>query len=151
MQDALLAAGYSNRVVELAESARSAAEAAAAIGCTVGQIAKSLVFRRAYSQRPVLVIASGSNRVAEDRIAQRLGEPLTKADARYVRDATGYAIGGIPPLGHASAMTTFIDADLLSWDTIWAAAGHPEAVFSLTPSQLVEMTGGTVLTVREPS
>lgn len=144
VQDALLARGFQNQVQELTETARSAAEAAAAVGCTVGQIAKSLVFRGRQSGRAVLVVASGSNRVDLARVQALLGEPLDRAEPDFVREQTGFAIGGIPPVGHASPLVTVIDEDLLRHERIWAAAGHPNAVFPLTPDELVRLTGGQV-------
>ncbi|RIK39842.1 MAG: hypothetical protein DCC57_19935 [Chloroflexi bacterium] len=150
VQDALSAQGYTNQVVELSESTRTSAEAAAAIGCTVGQIAKSLIFIGKQSRRPILIIASGVNRVDEKRAAAQIGERLEKANAEFVRTATGYAIGGIPPLAHAAPLATYIDQDLLHYDEIWAAAGHPHAVFCLTPAELVAMTGGQVIDVGAP-
>lgn len=146
VQDALLAAGSQHQVVELTETARSAAEAAAAVGCTVAQIAKSLVFKGRTSGRAVLVIASGANRVDLAKVQALLGEPLDRADPDFVRAETGFAIGGIPPVGHAKALTTVIDEDLLEHERIWAAAGHPNAVFPLTPAELVRLTGGRVAT-----
>lgn len=145
VQEALAAAGFSNRVVELPDSTRSAAEAAAAVGCTVAQIAKSLVFRGATSGRAVLVIASGAHRVDEARLAAELGEGVEKADAEFVREQTGFAIGGVPPVGHALA--ALVDEALLAHGEIWAAAGHPKAVFRLTPAELVAMTRGRVVRV----
>jgi prolyl-tRNA editing enzyme YbaK/EbsC (Cys-tRNA(Pro) deacylase) len=146
----LAAAGHPGQVVTLADSARTAAEAAAALGCEVAQIAKSLIF--ATSGDPpgggVLVIASGANRVDEARIAALLGEPIGKATAAQVRQWTGYAIGGVPPVAHQTALTTFVDADLGQYDQIWAAAGHPHAVFALTFADLVRWTGGTVAEVK---
>lgn len=147
VQDALTAQGYRNQVIEFAESTRTAAEAAAAVGCTVGQIAKSLVFRGADSGRPILIITSGTNRVHEKRAARRIGEKLAKADAEFVRTSTGYAIGGVPPLGHVTPIATYIDQDLLQHPEIWAAAGHPYAVFRLMPQELVAMTAGTIIEV----
>lgn len=147
VQDELLARGYANVVVEFADSTRTAAEAAAAVGCTVGQIAKSLLFRGHTTGQPILIITSGTNRVQEKQVAALIGEKLDKADAEFVRAATGYAIGGVPPLGHAGQLTTYIDQELLCFDEIWAAAGHPHAVFRLTPAELVAMTGGTVIAV----
>jgi len=145
VQDALDARGYTHcRVVEMPDSTRTAAEAAAAIGCTVAQIAKSLVFRGTESGDPVLVIASGTNRVDPQRLAALLGEPVEKPDADYVRERTGFVIGGVPPLGHSEPLRTFIDRDLLAFDNIWAAAGTPRAVFRLSPDDLVSMTGGEV-------
>ena len=146
VQEKLRATGSSCEVRMMATTARSAAEAAASIGCTVAQIAKSLVFR-AKSGRAVLVIASGTNRVDEKKVAAALGEAIGKADADFVRDRTGYAIGGVAPVGHDSGVRIFIDADLGRYDEIWAAAGHPHAVFPLTPGELERLTRGTVITV----
>lgn len=148
VQDALAAQGFRNEVIELADSTRSAAEAAAAVGCAVGQIAKSLVFKGAASGQAILVIASGVNRVHEKRLGQSLSDKLEKPDADFVREQTGFAIGGIPPLGHARPLPTVIDEDLLQFSEIWAAAGHPNAVFRLTPDELVRMTGGTVTSIK---
>ncbi|HEX2116350.1 MAG TPA: YbaK/EbsC family protein [Alphaproteobacteria bacterium] len=141
IQDVLAARGLPHQVIEFTQTTRSAADAAAAIGCTVAQIAKSIVFKTS-SSAPVLVIASGSNRVDEAKVAAAIGEPIGKADADFVRAATGFAIGGVPPLGHAQPLRTLIDRDLLALPTIWAAAGTPNAVFQLTPEELVGMTGG---------
>jgi prolyl-tRNA editing enzyme YbaK/EbsC (Cys-tRNA(Pro) deacylase) len=134
-------------VVELPHSTRTAAEAAAAVGCEVAAIAKSLVFRTD-AGRSVLVISSGANRVDEARVGELLGEPIGRADPEFVRDATGFAIGGVPPVGHAVEPAVFIDEDLLALPEVWAAAGTPNAVFRLTPAQLVELTGGRVLAVK---
>ena len=144
VQDALRARGFALPVRELERPTRSAAEAAAALGCQVAQIAKSLVFRGVLSGRSVLVIASGVNRVDEARVAALLGEEIAKADASFVRARTGFAIGGVPPVGHSEALETFLDEDLLDLDEIWAAAGTPNAIFKLTPRDLVTMTGGRV-------
>lgn len=148
VQIALAARGFTLQVVELPQSTRTSADAAATVGCTVGQIAKSIVFCAANSNRPVLVITSGANRVSESAVAERLGEPLAKADADYVRARTGFVIGGVPPVGHAEPLMTFIDEDLLQFTEIWAAAGTPNAVFRLTPEELVRLTGGTVAKVK---
>lgn len=148
VQDALRARGFANQVIELSSSTRTAAEAAAAVGCAVGQIAKSLIFRSGETGKPILVIASGDNRVSEAKVAALAGEHLRRADADFVRDQTGYAIGGVPPLGHDHPLTTYIDADLGRFDQIWAAAGHPHAVFPLTPGELAAMTGGTVADIK---
>ena len=145
VQEALAGLGRDFQVVEFDASTRTSADAAAAIGCTVGQIAKSLVFRAKPSGRPVLVMASGANRVNEKKVEAELGEALGKADAEYVRDKTGFVIGGVPPIGHAARPATFIDRDLLQFTEIWAAAGTPHAVFRLTPADLVEITGGKVI------
>ncbi|HLI13066.1 MAG TPA: YbaK/EbsC family protein [Alphaproteobacteria bacterium] len=145
---ALRARGFTNEIVEHAQPTRSSAEAAAAVGCTVNQIAKSIVFRARGSGRPVLVVASGPNRVNEAAVEAALGEKLGKADASFVRERTGFVIGGVPPLGHAQPLTTFIDADLMELGEIWAAAGTPNAVFKLTPEELVRMTGGQVISIK---
>jgi prolyl-tRNA editing enzyme YbaK/EbsC (Cys-tRNA(Pro) deacylase) len=147
VQEALAAAGIDARVVELPQSTRTAADAARAVGCEVGQIAKSLVFRARESGNAVLVIASGTNRVNEAAIAAAIGEPIGKADAEFVRARTGYAIGGVPPVGHLQSIRTFIDEDLLRFDRIWAAAGTPNAVFELSAAELARLTGGAVMRV----
>jgi prolyl-tRNA editing enzyme YbaK/EbsC (Cys-tRNA(Pro) deacylase) len=147
VQDALIAAGFTNQVIELPASTKTAADAAAAIGCEIGQIAKSLVFAGKQSGRAILVIASGSNRVNEKTIAMLVDEPIGKADADFVRVHTGYVIGGVPPLGHAEPVAAFVDIDLFRYSQIWAAAGHPNAVFQLTPADLEKMTGSEPLLV----
>lgn len=148
VQDALHARGFTNQVIELPDSTRTAAEAAAAAGCNVGQIAKSLVFAGKTSGRALLVIASGGNRVDEKRLAVLVGEKITRPNADFVREQTGFVIGGVPPIGHTQALRTFIDEDLLSHDEIWAAAGHPNAIFRLTPAELVAMTDGVVAALK---
>lgn len=147
VREALAGFGRAFEVVEFDASTRSSADAAAAIGCDVAQIAKSLVFRAKPSGRPVLVVASGAHRVDEAKIEAALGEKLGRADPDYVRDRTGFVIGGVPPIAHATRPATFIDRDLLSFAEIWASAGTPHAVFRLTPADLVEITGGTVLEI----
>ena len=147
VQQALQAMGFALQVVELPDSTRTAAEAAQAVGCQVGQIVKSLVFKAKRSQRPVLVVASGANRVNEKAIEALIGEPLGRADADFVRQRTGFAIGGVPPVGHSERLETFIDEDLLQHAEIWAAAGTPNAVFRLTPGDLVQMTGGRLVKI----
>ena len=149
-QDALKGLGFSLQVVELPDSTRTAVEAAQAVGCQVGQIVKSLVFKAKRSERPILVIASGTNRVNERAIEALIGEPLGKADADFVRQRTGFVIGGVPPVGHTEPLLTFVDQDLLAFDEIWAAAGTPNAVFRLTPHDLVRMTGGEVIKITGP-
>jgi prolyl-tRNA editing enzyme YbaK/EbsC (Cys-tRNA(Pro) deacylase) len=139
--------GFELEVVELPESTHTAAEAATAVGCEVGAIAKSLLFRAA-GGRPVLVIASGANRVNEARVGELLGETIGRADPDFVRANSGFAVGGVPPVGHAVQPVVFIDADLLAWETLWAAAGTPNSVFQLTPAQLVELTGGRVAALK---
>jgi len=148
VQDALLAAGFGCQVVELPDSTRTAAEAAAAVGCFVEQIAKSLIFVGSSSGQALLVIAGGGNRVDEKKVSALSGEKIVRAGAEFVRAQTGYVIGGVPPIGHPSPLRTWIDADLLSYTAIWAAAGHPNAVFCLTPADLVAMTGGIVAEVK---
>jgi len=147
VQDAITARGLDCRVFELAVPVRTAADAAREVGCEVAQIAKSLVFRAARSGRGVLVITSGAHRVDELRIAAELGEPIERADPGFVREHTGYAIGGIPPLGHARPLETFVDEDLLALPEIWAAAGHPNALFRVLPSELLALAGGRVVKV----
>lgn len=147
VQSLLQEMGYANQVVELPDSARTAQEAAEAIGCEVAQIAKSIIFRLSPSDQPLLVVASGVNRVNEKSIAQLVTEKLGKADADFVREKTGFVIGGVAPIGHATAVMTFIDEDLLQYPSIWAAAGHPKAVFELKPNELVSMTQGQVISI----
>jgi len=148
VRQALAALGHTVEIKEFAETTRTSADAAAAIGCTVAQIAKSLVFRAVGSGRAVLVIASGVNRVDEKRLATALDDRIAKADATFVRDKTGFAIGGVAPVGHTEKPITFIDEDLLQHAEIWAAAGTPNAVFRLTPPALVAMTGGRVIAIK---
>ena len=149
VQAALQAQGYDLQVVELPGSTRTAAEAAQAIGCQVGQIVKSLVFKGKRSGRAILVEASGSNRVDERALEALIGEPLGKADADFVREHTGFVIGGVPPVAHAEELPTYIDEDLLQYGEIWAAAGTPHAVFRLTPDALLALTGGQVAALKE--
>ena len=148
VQDALAARGFANRVQELPATTRTSAEAAAAIGCEVGQIAKSVVFKGKHSQKPILIIASGPNRVNEKKMAEFVSEPIEKPDADYVRQRTGFVIGGVAPIGHSEPVDIFIDEDLLKLESIWAAAGTPHAVFNLTPDELVRLTGGRVISVK---
>ena len=148
VQQAVLALGFDFTIVEFDDTTRTSADAAAAIGCTLGQIAKTLVFKTAVSQKPVLIIASGSNRVDEKTIARELGERIKKADADFVRESTGFAIGGVPPVGHPNPVTTLIDEDLFQYDEIWSAAGTPNPVFPLTPQELKTMTAGRVIPIK---
>lgn len=148
VQQALKERGFQNQVIEFQSPTRTSAEAAQAVGCQVGQIAKSIVFRGKQTDRPILVIASGINRVNENKIEEWISEPLGKADANYVRAKTGFVIGGVPPIGHLEKMIVLIDEDLLKHEEIWAAAGTPNAVFKLTPSDLVKMTGGRVVAIK---
>jgi prolyl-tRNA editing enzyme YbaK/EbsC (Cys-tRNA(Pro) deacylase) len=144
VQQALLAHGSPFRVVQMPSSTRTAQEAAAAIGCAIAQIAKSILFKGAVTGKPVLVVASGTNRVDEQLVAERSGEPLAKATADFVREATGYVIGGVAPVGFPQPIETWIDADLLQFTEVWAAAGTPFAVFSLDPQAIAGLTGGRV-------
>lgn len=148
VQDALEKHKLPLQVVELAASTRTAQEAAQAIGCTVAQIVKSLIFRTATTKKPILVLASGVNRVDEKKVEQAVGEKIEKADAEFVRDVTGFAIGGIPPIGHKQPIDTYIDADLLTYKELWAAAGTPHAVFCLESIHLVPLTNGKVITIK---
>jgi Cys-tRNA(Pro) deacylase len=148
VQQALVSKGLAFKVVELSASTRTANEAAEAIGCQVAQIVKSLVFCTQTSQKPILVLASGANRVNEKTIAQLVGEKIQKADAEFTRNVTGYAIGGIPPLGHKQNIDTYIDEDLLNLIVLWAAAGTPHAVFELRASDLERVSNGIVVSVK---
>jgi prolyl-tRNA editing enzyme YbaK/EbsC (Cys-tRNA(Pro) deacylase) len=148
VQEALKTLGVGCEVREMDKSTRSAQDAACSIGCEVGQIAKSLVFKGATTRQAVLVITSGSNRVDEKKLRDRIGEPVLKADADFVRQQTGFAIGGVPPVGHAQPIAVFIDEDLLTYSEIWAAAGTPQAVFRLTPRELQKITNGRVMCVK---
>ncbi len=148
VQEALDALGLNLEVKELPHSTRTATEAAQAVGCDVGQIVKSLVFKTKRSGRPILVLVSGKNRVDERKIEALLQEPLGKADADFVREQTGFAIGGVPPLGHIKKLTTYIDRDLLIYEEVWAAAGTPHAVFCLSPAELMRISQGVVIDVK---
>ena len=140
--------GDAFNVLEFDVPTRSAHEAAQAIGCDVSQIAKSLIFRT-HADDPVLVIASGVSRVDQGKVATVLGRPISRADADFVRDKTGYSIGGVPPLGHVTPPKVLIDITLEGMSRIWAAAGTPNAVFSLRPGQLAELSGGVLLDIAE--
>jgi prolyl-tRNA editing enzyme YbaK/EbsC (Cys-tRNA(Pro) deacylase) len=133
----------------LPASTRSAQDAAAALECTVGEIAKSLVFRTVASARPVLVIASGVNLVALDKLAQLCGEAVMRADAAFVRTHTGFAIGGIPPLAHTTSIASWFDRDLLAFERVWAAAGTPHAVFAIAPRELLCVTGACLADIKQ--
>lgn len=148
VQQAADALALAVRVVEMAQSTRTAEEAAAACGCAVGQIIKSLVFRGRQSGKPMLLLVSGVNRVDQAGVAAVIGEALDRPDAAFVREVTGFAIGGIPPFGHAQPLPTWLDEDLLQYETVWAAAGSPEAVFEVDPRRLVEAIGAMVIVVK---
>ncbi|MFC4157834.1 YbaK/EbsC family protein [Chitinimonas lacunae] len=146
---ALAAAGLDADIREFPSGTRTAADAAAAIGCQVAEIAKSIVLRAVESDRLVVVVTSGSNRVDEKKVAATLGEHLSKADAEFVRSRTGFAIGGVAPVGHIEPPLLLIDQDLLQYPHVWAAAGTPNSVFRLTPDQLVRLTGGRVADIKQ--
>jgi len=148
VQDLITERGLPCRVVEYAESTRTSQEAADRAGCALGQITKSMIFMGKNSAKPILVLTSGANRVDEKRLSQLVGEPVARPDAAYVRKVTGFAIGGVPPLGHATRMETYLDEDLMAYSTIWAAAGTSNAIFELTPQQLEQMTGGQIVQVK---
>src|SRR5260370_40973756 len=134
VQDILKERGFSSLVVELPDSTRTAREAAQAVGCRVEQIVKSLVFKGQNSNKPLLVVASGSNRGNEQRLSELAGGPIEKADADFVRQRTGFVVGGVPPLRHTEQLEIFIYPGLLQYEQLWAAAGAPHAVFQLSPS-----------------
>ena len=148
VRQALEERGFEPEVVELERSARSAADAADALGVRVAQIVKSLVLRGRETGRPALVLAGGANRVDVNKTSRLLSEPVEMADAAYVREKTGFAIGGVPPVGHAERPETFLDEDLLLEREVWAAAGHTHVVFGLEPAELVRLTGVQVVAFR---
>lgn len=149
MRDALARAGLDAEIVELPGAARTARAAADYLGCDVGQIANSLVFRAQTSDGAVLVMSSGAKRVDIARLAALVGEPVGKADADFVRSRTGFVIGGVAPVGHIGELEKFVDRSLAAYDAIWAAAGHPHTVFRLTYAQLLAITGGAAVDVAE--
>ena len=148
VRQALHALGLACEIVQMHAMTRSAEDAARAVGCRVAQIVKSLIFEGRQSHQPILVAASGVNRVNENTLERHVSEPVKMANADYVREKTGFAIGGVPPVGHPNPLNTFIDEDLLQHEVIWAAAGTPHAVFKLTPEQLKMITHGTVISVK---
>ena len=148
IQDLLNSLGYNYIVIEHAESTRTAQEAADRAGCELGQIVKSLIFKGKESGKPILVLTSGANRVDEKRISGYAGEHIGRADADFVRAVTGFAIGGVPPVGHVQKMETYLDEDFLQYQTIWAAAGTPNAIFELKTEDLQKMTGGKIVVVK---
>ncbi len=147
VQDALSDKGLAAEVRHMPQATRSAQDAAAACGCSVGQIVKSLVFRGAASGTPYLLLVSGANRVNEAGVAALIGEALRRTDAQDVRAITGFAIGGVPPLGHASPLDTYMDAALLAYELVWAAAGTPDAVFPVAPQRLADAVGAKIIAV----
>lgn len=145
--DALAQLGIQVEITEFSESTRTADEAAAAVNSSVGQIVKSLVFLA--GEQPVLAMVSGANRVDTEKLAEVAGGPIARANADLVRAATGFSIGGVPPVGHATPLATYLDRDLLQYDRVWAAAGTPNAVFPIAPDDLQRITGATVADVAE--
>ena len=148
VDDALRALGYDFEIIEYAESTRTAQEAADRAGCELGQIVKSLIFKGKVSGKPILVLTSGANRVDEKRISEHAGETIGRADADFVRAVTGFAIGGVPPVGHIQKMETYLDEDFLQYETIWAAAGNPNAIFELPTQALHDMTDAKVIRIK---
>ena len=146
--EALRALGHSFNIIEHTESTRTAQEAADRAGCELGQIVKSMIFKGKVSGKPVLVLTSGANRVDETRISEYAGEPIGRADVDFVRSVTGFAIGGVPPVGHPQKMETYLDEDFLQYETIWAAAGNPNAIFELPTGALQEITNAKVARVK---
>lgn len=144
---ALAAAGHPDTIAVFPDGTRSAADAAAAVGCDVAQIAKSIVFRA--GERAVLVIASGANRVDMAKVAMAIGLPVKRAEGVWVRDTTGFAIGGVSPVGHLAPPILLLDADLMALDPVWAAAGSPQHVFRTSPAELLRVTGAQVADIRE--
>ena len=149
VRTALIELGLPPEIRRLADSTRTAPEAAAAVGCELGAIVKSLVLRGARTYEPVLALVSGDNRADVALIEAAVGEPIERPDAAYVREITGYSIGGIPPVGHARPLPTLLDEDLLRFATVWAAAGHPHAVFPIAPATLATATNARVLKLAE--
>ncbi len=148
VQNSLNELGYAGQVVEHEASTRTAVEAAEAAGCEVGQIVKSLVFRLQPANEPVLVLVSGPNRVHEKHFGRLLGGTLERADADYVREVSGFAIGGVPPVGLKTPLKTYVDEDLMQYGIVWAAAGTPNAVFQISPQELVRISSGQVVNVK---
>ena len=149
VQAALMQKGLVFEVIELSSSTRTANDAAQTLACEVAQIVKSLMFRTQTTNQPVLILASGVNRVNEKTIEKILGEKIIKADADFTREITGFAIGGVPPVGHTQKINhIFIDEDLLKFEKLWAAAGTPNAVFSLNSAELENLTDGKICSIR---
>lgn len=149
VKERLQAAGLTFEILQFAQSTRTAEEAAAAIGCNVAQIVKSLLFQTVISQQPILLLVSGKNRVDEKKVAALLGEKIAKADADFARAVTGFAIGGIPPLQNEQIYATYIDQDLLEFDVLWAAAGTPFAVFRLLSCDIPKLIQGKVVSISQ--
>ncbi|HAV76252.1 MAG TPA: hypothetical protein DCX53_02755 [Anaerolineae bacterium] len=148
IQDLLTSLGYDYTVIEHTESTRTAQEAADRAGCELGQIVKSLIFKGKQTGKPILVLTSGANRVDEKRIREYAGEEIGKADADFARAVTGFAIGGVPPIGHVQKIETYLDDDFLHYESVWAAAGNPNAIFELPPKVLIQITDAKVVVVK---
>jgi prolyl-tRNA editing enzyme YbaK/EbsC (Cys-tRNA(Pro) deacylase) len=148
VQDTLRRLGYPFSVLESDTHTRTAQQAADLVGCDLGQIVKSLIFKGGQTGKPILVLTSGVNRADEALVSRYAGEPIGRADPDFVREVTGYAIGGVPPVGHNQPIETYLDQDLLQYQSLWAAGGTPNSLFELTPAALQEMTGGKVAAVR---
>ena len=148
VREALRRAGLADNITVMAEATHTAQAAAAALGCDIGEIAKSIIFR-ANDGRAVLVITSGGNRVDDRKVVQQLGQDIGKADADFVRAQTGFVIGGVPPLAHAVPPYTLMDEDLLRYAAIWPAAGHPNTMFSISPHDLARVTGARITDVAQ--
>jgi prolyl-tRNA editing enzyme YbaK/EbsC (Cys-tRNA(Pro) deacylase) len=148
IQNILRGLGFDYKVIEFTESTRTAQEAADRVGCLLGQIVKSLIFKGMTSNKGILVLTSGSNRVDENKISQYSGESIGRADPEFVRTVTGFAIGGVPPMGHTQLLDSYIDEDLFQYTDVWAAAGTPNAVFQLPSSELVKISNGKIVRVK---
>ena len=148
VQDALIEHGLTVELDTFPSSTRTAADAARSVGCQVEQIAKSLVFKSRLSGEPVLIVASGANRVDLKKVGEVLGVELEMADAKFVRERTGFAVGGVPPVAHEQGIEIYLDRDLFAFELIWAAAGRPDTVFAVAPEDLLRITGGTVVDVK---
>jgi len=148
VQASLRELGYNYQVIEFEGSTRTAQEAAERAGCELGQIVKSMIFRGELSNKPILVLTSGANRVDEKVISSYVGEPITRAEPEFVRSVTGFAIGGVPPVGHSQVVESFLDEDFMSYEKVWAAAGTPNAIFELTPIDLQKMTGAKIVHIK---
>lgn len=150
VQECLVNKGFAFKVIELNASTRTALDAANALRCEMAQIVKSLVFCTKMTNQAILILASGINRVNESNIESMIGEKILKADADFVREVTGFAIGGVPPLGHKKIVDhILIDEDLFAFDLLWAAAGTPNTVFQFHSKDLLKMTGGKILRIKD--
>jgi len=148
IQDQIRSLGYDYTVIEHTDSTRTAQEAADRAGCELGQIVKSLIFKGKDSGKPILILTSGANRVDEQRISEYAGEAIGRADADFVRAVTGFAIGGVPPFGHVQKLETYFDEDFLKYETIWAAAGTPNAIFEVKTADLQKITDAKIARVK---